>query len=125
VDVSNNEISADKLQEIDQTVCSNRLRLIHEDNNKSLSEIDLSSRCLDAKDAIVVAEYIKDNGVLTKLTFGDTQVVTMTTEMTEANFSGKLKSYEAQIVAAFLPKCTYVPEYPLLTLADTPPTTGP
>jgi hypothetical protein len=41
-----------------------------------------------------------------KLTFGDKQVVTMTTEMTEANFSGKLKSYEAQIVAAFLPKCT-------------------
>ena len=41
-----------------------------------------------------------------KLTFGDKQVVTMTTETTEANFSGKLKSYEAQIVAAFLPKCT-------------------
>jgi hypothetical protein len=49
---------------------------------------------------------IKDNGALTKLTFGDQQVVTMTTEMTEANFSGKLKSHEAQIVAAFLPKCT-------------------
>jgi hypothetical protein len=45
-------------------------------------------------------------GALTKLMFGDKQVVTMTTEMTEANFSGKLKSYEAQIVAAFLPKCT-------------------
>jgi hypothetical protein len=43
---------------------------------------------------------------LTKLTFGDNQVVTMTTEMTEANFGGKLKYYEAQIVAAFLPKCT-------------------
>jgi hypothetical protein len=48
----------------------------------------------------------KDKGALVKLTFGDKQVVTMTTEMTEANFSGKLKSYEAQIVAAFLPKCT-------------------
>jgi hypothetical protein len=45
-------------------------------------------------------------GALTKLTFGDKRVVTMTTEMTEANFSGKLESYEAQIVAAFLPKCT-------------------
>jgi hypothetical protein len=44
---------------------------------------------------------------MSKLTFGDKQqVVTMTTDMTEANFSGKLKSYEAQIVAAFLPKCT-------------------
>ena len=84
----------------------NRLRLIHEDNNKSLSEIDLSSRYLDAKDAIVVAEYIKDSGAMTKLTFGNKQVLTMTTEMTEADFSGKLESYEAQIVAAFLPKCT-------------------
>ena len=45
-------------------------------------------------------------GALTKLMFGDKQVVTMTTEMTEANFSGKLKFYEAQIVTAFLPKCT-------------------
>jgi hypothetical protein len=43
---------------------------------------------------------------LTKLTFGDKQVVTMTTEMTEANFGGMLEYYEAQIFAAFLPKCT-------------------
>ena len=45
-------------------------------------------------------------GALPKLAFGDMQVVTMTTAMTEANFSGKLKSYEAPIVVAFLPKCT-------------------
>jgi hypothetical protein len=38
----------------------------------------------------------------------------MTTAMTEANFSGKLYSHEAQMVAAFLPQCTFVPsEYPL------------
>jgi hypothetical protein len=45
---------------------------------------------------------------MTSLTFGGKQVVTMTTKMTEANFSGKLEhhSCEAQIVAAFLPKCT-------------------
>jgi hypothetical protein len=43
---------------------------------------------------------------MTSLTFGEQQVVTMTAEMTEANLGGKLKSYEAQIVAAFLPKCT-------------------
>jgi hypothetical protein len=55
---------------------------------------------------IAVASAVKDMGALTKLMFGDKQVATMTTEMTEANFSGKLKSYEAQIVAAFLPKCT-------------------
>jgi hypothetical protein len=45
-------------------------------------------------------------GAMTTLTFGDKQVVTMTTEMTEADFSGKLQSYEARIVTAFLPKCT-------------------
>jgi hypothetical protein len=106
LDVGNNDIPADKLQEIDQAVRSNRLRLIREDSNKSLSEIELSSRYLDAKDASVVAEYIKDSGAMTKLTFGNKQVLTMTTEMTEADFSGKLESYEAQIVAAFLPKCT-------------------
>jgi hypothetical protein len=43
---------------------------------------------------------------MSKLTFGDKQVVTMTTDMREATFSGKLEYYEAQIVAAFLPKCT-------------------
>ena len=42
---------------------------------------------------------------MAKFTFGDKKAVTMTTTMTEANFSGKLCSYEAQIVAAFLPKC--------------------
>ena len=45
------------------------------------------------------------SGALATITFGDKQAVTMTTTMTEADFSGKLKGYEAQIVAAFLPKC--------------------
>jgi hypothetical protein len=56
--------------------------------------------------AITLANAISDMEALTKLTFGDMEVVTMTTEITVANFSGKLRSYEAQIVAAFLPKCT-------------------
>jgi hypothetical protein len=60
---------------------------------------------MDAADAVVLASELPDKGALTKLTFGDKQVVTMTTEMTEANFSGKLAYNEAQIVAAFLPKC--------------------
>jgi hypothetical protein len=55
---------------------------------------------------IALANAIPDMGAMSKLTFGDEQpVITLTTEMTEANFSGKLKFYEAQIVAAFLPKC--------------------
>jgi hypothetical protein len=45
---------------------------------------------------------------ISTLTFGDRQAVTMTTEMAEANFSRKFFyiPIEAQIVAAFLPKCT-------------------
>jgi hypothetical protein len=60
----------------------------------------------DMSGLIALADAIKDMGALTTLMFGDKKVVTMTTEMTEANFSGKLESHEAQIVAAFLPKCT-------------------
>jgi hypothetical protein len=90
VDVGNNGIPADKLQEIDQAVRSNRLRLIREDSNKSLSEIDLSSRYLDAKDAIVVAEYIRDNRAMTSLNLA----------------SNRIGAEGAKIIAAFLPKCT-------------------
>jgi hypothetical protein len=49
---------------------------------------------------------LKGNKALSNFTFGGKQAVTMTTEMTDANFSGKLKPHETQIVAAFLPKCT-------------------
>jgi hypothetical protein len=60
----------------------------------------------DCSGVRALANTIKDNGAISTLTFGDKQVVTMTTKMTEANFSGKLYSSDAQIVAAFLPKCT-------------------
>jgi hypothetical protein len=93
--------------------------------NTSITGLNLAKNDMNADDAKIIAPAISDNRALTKLTFGDKQVVIMTTKMTEANFSGKLRSYEAQIVAAFLPKCTYVPEYPLLVLADTRPTIGP
>jgi hypothetical protein len=74
-------------------------------NSGEETELDMSGK-MDAGDAIMLVPEIVDNGSLTKLMFGDKQVVTMTTEMTEANFSGKLESHEAQIVAAFLPNCT-------------------
>jgi hypothetical protein len=48
----------------------------------------------------------QDNGAMSELTFGDKEVVTMTIEMTEVDFSGKLYPWEARIVAAFIPKCT-------------------
>ena len=69
-------------------------------------ELDMSNKSLGVVGAIMLAPEIIDNGTLSSFTFGDKQAVTMTTLMTDANFSGKLKSYEAQIVAAFLPKCT-------------------
>jgi hypothetical protein len=58
---------------------------------------------------IAIANALPDMGALSQFIFsGDENdnTVTMTTEMTDANFSKKLKSYEAHIVAAFLPKCT-------------------
>jgi hypothetical protein len=74
--------------------------------NTSITELNLAKNGITANDTKILAPAISDNGALTNLTFGEKQVVTMTTEMTEANFSGKLKPCEAQIVAAFLPKCT-------------------
>jgi hypothetical protein len=73
-------------------------------NKGDETELDMSGKMKGNEDAFMLAAEIVDNEALTKLTFGDKQVVTMTTKMTEANFSGKLRSCEAQIVAAFLPK---------------------
>jgi hypothetical protein len=99
-----NDIPDKKQEEIYQMVRMNKLNIALSD--KSLTELDVSSIGFGAEGAKVVAQYASDNSVLAKLTFCDMQVVTMTTEITEANFSGKLRSYEARIVAAFLPKCT-------------------
>ena len=44
---------------------------------------------------------------MSSFTFGDRQAVTMTTTMTEMDFSGKgLGVSEAILISAFLPKCT-------------------
>ena len=73
--------------------------------DKTITELDLSGKNLGADGAMVVSHYIHNNGALATITLGDKQAVTMTTTMTEADFSGKIKGYEAHIVAAFLPKC--------------------
>jgi hypothetical protein len=76
-------------------------------DKQELSWVDRSANGCGAKAAEVGAEATKNMGGMPKLTFGDKHVITMTTEMTEADFRGKLdKSHGAQIVAAFLPKCT-------------------
>jgi Ran GTPase-activating protein (RanGAP) involved in mRNA processing and transport len=69
------------------------------------TEVDLSGLGMDADDAIILASELPDKQALMKLTFGDKQANTMTTKMAKANFSGKLMSHEALVVAAFLPKC--------------------
>jgi hypothetical protein len=83
------------------------------EGNQAITELNVASnelfRSESAKDMsgiIALANVIPGMGALSSFTFGEKQVVTMTAVMTDANFSGKLKSYEAQIVAAFLPKCT-------------------
>ena len=67
------------------------------------SQDDHYKTCMDG--VIALSDGIKNNGALATITFGDKQAVTMTTTMTEADFSDKLRGYEAHIVAAFLPKC--------------------
>jgi hypothetical protein len=60
----------------------------------------------DTSGIIAIADVIPGMGALSSFTFGDKQALTMSTVMTDANFSRKLQPYEAQLVAAFLPKCT-------------------
>jgi hypothetical protein len=79
--------------------------------NTVLKELDISggeyrSEQGDVGFVQTFAVGLRDNRALTTLMFGDKQVVTMTTEMAEANLRGKLQPQEAQVVAAFLPKCT-------------------
>ena len=68
-------------------------------------KLNLSKKGLSAGCAVLVANEVKSNGVLATITFGEKEAVTMTTTMIQADFSNKLRSYEAYIVAAFLPKC--------------------
>jgi hypothetical protein len=75
-------------------------------NKGNATKLNMSSKMRGAGDAIMLVPDIIDNGAMSELTFGDKEVVTMTIEMTEADFSGKLYPCDAQIMAAFLPKCT-------------------
>jgi hypothetical protein len=95
-------------------------------NSGEETELDVSGNGMDAGDATMLVPEIVDNGALSALIFSvgkyDNELITMT----EADFSGKgLGVSGAMILAAFLPKCTYVPEYLFPISADTPtPTTG-
>ena len=71
------------------------------------TKLDFSGQYLKAGDAVLIANDIKDMRAMSSFTFGDRQAVTMTTTMTEMDFSGKgLGVSEAILISAFLPKCT-------------------
>jgi hypothetical protein len=78
------------------------------------NQLDVSGGKL-GDDLPVVLLEIANNGALSNFIFGDKETMNVSSEMTEANFSGKLQPCEIQIVAAFLPKCTYVPQCPYLS----------
>jgi hypothetical protein len=84
--------------------------------NSVLKELDVSSNYSYYHDqdqgdgpgfAQELAVGLIDNGAMSSFTFGEQQAVTMTTTMTEMDFSGKeLCVSEAIMISAFLPKCT-------------------
>ena len=82
-------------------------KLLTMDTVNMAEELDASGQNLDgANGAKTMAVFIKNNGAMTTITFGDKQAVTMKADMTEADLSGKqLGASGAIIAAAFLPKC--------------------
>jgi hypothetical protein len=100
-----NKIPEEQAQELVKIMQSHKSLTTLCGLSRSETELDMSGKMSGAGDAIMLVPDIIDNGAMSSFTFGDRQAVTMTTAMTEANFSGKLFSHEAQMVAAFLPKC--------------------
>jgi hypothetical protein len=102
-DISSNDLCAEGTKLLAAALKGNQ---IVTELNISSNNMTYGSAWWDMSGILALVNVISDMGALSSFTFGDKQAVTMTTLMTAANFSGKLKSYEAQIVAAFLPKCT-------------------
>jgi hypothetical protein len=63
-----------KVEELDKIIRNNRLRPVLEDSTKSLTELNLHGRFLDAKDAVVVADALRDMGTLTGLNLADNNI---------------------------------------------------
>ena len=90
--------------------------------NKVIKELDISDNQLgyddDMSGVIAISDAIPTMGALAKFTIsGDdkfnSEPVTIESSTTEADFSGKvLQASGAIMLAAFLPKCRYVREYP-------------
>jgi hypothetical protein len=79
-------------------------------DNLVLTELNLASNDIKAKDAQLLSAGLSGNGTLTNFTFGgddNSKSVTMETTMTVADFSGKhLGLSGAIMLSSFFPKCT-------------------
>jgi hypothetical protein len=106
LDISENRLHAEGIKALAGALKGNQVVTTLNIASNDLVLASIYSYDTDMSGVAALADVILGMGALTKLMFVDKQVVTMTTEMTEASFSGKLESHEAQVVAAFLPKCT-------------------
>jgi hypothetical protein len=111
INIEENKIPAARKKEIYQlhVVRMNKLKVALSD--KTLTELDVSSINFGAESAKLVAQYISDNGAISKFTFSGDSIyskpVTMETTMTVVDFSGtRLGGSGAIMLSAFLPKCT-------------------
>ena len=73
--------------------------------NWVMAELNVARNAMGEDGAVDVAKIVPTMFALETITFGDKTAVTMNVGMKEADFGGMLEGYEAQIVAAFLPKC--------------------
>ena len=101
--ISDNDLRAEGGKALAEALKDNTImKELNIANNNLSYDADANT---DMSGIIAISDAIPTMGAMATITFGDKQAVTMTTTMTEADFSGKLKGYEAHIVAAFLPKC--------------------
>jgi hypothetical protein len=107
----------------DNSLCSAGAKVLGEGlkGNQSITELDLSGNHMgkeshatwaksDMSGVIALADAIGDMRAMLKFTcsgdYSDSKPVTMTTTMTEADFSGKVLGVSgSMMVAALLPKC--------------------
>ena len=103
-DISSNDLRAEGTKLLAAALKGNQ---IVTELNISSNNMNYGSAWGDMSGIIALVNVISDMGAMSSFTFGDRQAVTMTTTMTEMDFSGKeLGVSEAIMISAFLPKCT-------------------
>jgi hypothetical protein len=114
VNLLKNAIPVEQAQELVKIMQSKKKLITLCGLSGNEATLDFSNQGLGPGDAVLIANDISDMGAISQFTFSgdddDSTPVTMETSMVEADFSGKgLGKTGAILVAAFLPKCTYVP----------------